>query len=57
VPGPEPVPPEELLDDDSREALEVGRRFMQIKNYDLLLRACEVAPAGRVKRICALLLN
>ena len=55
--GPEPVPPEELLDKDDRAALDVGRRIMRVRDHDLLLRACEGAPAGRIRRVCALLLD
>ena len=54
---PAPVPPEDLLDDQSREALALGRRVMQLEDHDLLLRACEHAPAGRIRRIAALLID
>ena len=54
---PEPVPPEELLDKDDRAALDLGRRIMRVRDHDLLLRACEGAPAGRIRHICALLLD
>jgi len=54
---PAPVPPEDLLDDQSREALALGRRVMQLEDHDLLLQACEHAPAGRIRRIAALLID
>lgn len=54
---PAPVPPEDLLDDESRKALALGRRVMQLEDYDLLLQACEHAPAGRIRRIAALLID
>lgn len=54
-PRPEPKPPEEMLSDEDRAALALGRRFMRVKDHDLLLRACEGAPVGRIRKIAALL--
>ena len=54
-PRPEPKPPEEMLSDEDRTALALGRRFMRVKDHDMLLRACEGAPVDRIRKIAALL--